>query len=129
MQLTHEARSGPGIAVNHPPHISPEKAILPFKALFIYLFKCFKMVLNTSIIRGILRIARPVDRDEGITEAELRSGSRRKNVSKARRLFCQFTVVKLGYPGAKVARFLGVSTSAVVRAASSEELPKIGSHL
>ena len=59
----------------------------------------------------------------------LRSGSRSKNVSKARRLFCQLAVVKLGYPGAKVARFLGVNTSAVVRAASSEELPKIGSHL
>ena len=39
------------IAVNHLSHISPEKAILSFKALFIDLFKCFKMVFNTAIIR------------------------------------------------------------------------------
>jgi len=31
------------IAVSHLSHISPEKAILPFKALFIDLFKCFKI--------------------------------------------------------------------------------------
>jgi uncharacterized protein YijF (DUF1287 family) len=61
--------------------------------------------------------------------AELRSGSRKKRISKARRRFCQLAVVKLGYPGAQVARFLGVTTSAVVRAANSEELPKIGSRL
>jgi hypothetical protein len=38
-QLTHEARSGPGIAVNHLSHIRPEKAILSFKALLIGLLK------------------------------------------------------------------------------------------
>jgi uncharacterized protein YijF (DUF1287 family) len=74
-------------------------------------------------------LARQIGREEGITEAELRSGSRKKEVSKARRRFCQWAVVKLGYPGAQVARFLGVTTSAVVRAATSEELPKIGSDL
>jgi hypothetical protein len=35
-------------------------------------------------------------------------------VSKARRLFCQLSVGKMGYPGKKVARFPGVTTSAVV---------------
>ena len=74
-------------------------------------------------------LERQIGREEGITEAELRSGSRKKEVSKARRRFCQLAVVKLGYPGAQVARFLGVTTSAVARAANSEELPKIGSHL
>jgi hypothetical protein len=39
-----------------------EKAILPFKGLFIDLFKCFKMIFDTPIIGGIPRIARPVDR-------------------------------------------------------------------
>jgi hypothetical protein len=73
--------------------------------------------------------ARQIGREEGITEAELRSGSRKKKLSKARQRFCQLAVVKLGYPGAQEARFLGVTTSAVVRAANSEELPKIGSHL
>ena len=74
-------------------------------------------------------LARQIGRDEGIREAELRSGSRKKEISKARRRFCQLAVVKQGYPGAQVARFLGVTTSAVVRAATSEELPKIGSDL
>ncbi len=32
---------------------------------------------------------------------------------------------KMGYPGAEVAGFLGVTTSAVIRAAYSEELPEI----
>jgi hypothetical protein len=43
LQLTHEARSGPGIAIDNLSHIRPEKAILPFKALLIDLFKCFKI--------------------------------------------------------------------------------------
>jgi len=50
------------ISVNNPSHITPEKAILPFKALFIDLLKCLKMVFNTAIIRRIPRIPRPVDR-------------------------------------------------------------------
>ena len=74
-------------------------------------------------------LARQVSRDEGITEEELKSGSRRTKISKARRLFCQLSVVKMGYPGAKVARLLGVSTSAVVRAANSEELPEVRNYL
>jgi hypothetical protein len=74
-------------------------------------------------------LAREIGREEGITETELRSGSRKKKVSKALRRFCQLAVVKLGYPGAQAARFLGVTTSAVLRAANSEEWPKIGSRL
>lgn len=71
-------------------------------------------------LTDLASLARQIVRDEGITEAELRSGSRKNKISKARRRFCQLAVVKLGYPGAQVARFLGVTTSAVVRAASSE---------
>jgi hypothetical protein len=70
-------------------------------------------------------LARQISRDEGITEAELKSGSRRRKISKARQLFCQLSVVKMGYPGAQVARLLGITTSAVVRAANSEELPEV----
>ena len=73
-------------------------------------------------------MARQVSRDEGITEEDLKSGSRRTKIRKARRLFCQLSVVKMGYPGAQVARSLGVSTSAVVRAAHSEELPEVGNY-
>ena len=74
-------------------------------------------------------LAREVGREEGLRGAELRSGSRKKRISKARRRFCQLAAVKQGYPGAQLARFLGVTTSAVVRAANPEELPKIGTHL
>ena len=50
-------------------------------------------------------------------------------MSKARRLFCQLAVGKMGYPGAEVARFLGITTSAVVRAAKTEELEEVQKYL
>jgi len=40
-------------------------------------------------------------------------------------MLCQVAVRKLGYPAAKVARFLGVTTSAVLRAAYPEDLPEM----
>ena len=83
----------------------------------------------TTKVADLSLMARKVSRDEGITETELKSGSRRRKISKARRLFCQLSVVKMGYPGAQVARLLGVSTSAVIRAAHSAELPEVGNYL
>ena len=83
----------------------------------------------TTKAPDLASLAQQVSRDEGITEEELKSGSRRGKISRARRLFCQLSVVKMGYPGAQVARLLGVSTSAVVRAANSEELPEVGNYL
>ena len=65
-------------------------------------------------------LAREIAADRGITETELRSGSRMRKVSEARRVFCRACVGELGYPAAAVARFLGVTTSAVVRAARAE---------
>ena len=47
----------------------------------------------------------------------------------ARRLLCQVAVGRMGYPAAEVARFLGVTTSAVVRAAHSESHPEIEKYL
>jgi uncharacterized protein YijF (DUF1287 family) len=38
---------------------------------------------------------------------------------------CQLAVRKMGYPGGEVFRFLGVTTSAVVRGAYFEDLPEI----
>jgi putative transposase len=70
-------------------------------------------------------LAREIVAGAGLKKWELRSGSRQKKISRARRLFCQLAVRKMGYPGAQAARFLGVSTSAVIRAAHSEELPEI----
>ena len=74
---------------------------------------------------GFGALARRVGKKEGVGELELRSGVRRGKVSRARRLFCEVAVGRMGYPAAEVARFLGVTTSAVVRAAHSEVLPKI----
>jgi len=64
--------------------------------------------------------AREIAVDQGITETELRAGSRRRKVSEARRGFCRASLGELGFPAAAVARFLGVTTSAVVRAARAE---------
>jgi hypothetical protein len=58
---------------------------------------------------------------EGVEESALRSGMREKKVAKVRKMFCQMAVGKMGYSGAEVARFLGVSTSSVNRLAVSEE--------
>ena len=74
-------------------------------------------------------LATQVSRVEGITQEELKSGSRRTKISKARRLFSQLSVRKMRYPGAQVPRLLAVSTSAVVHAAHSEELPEVEKYL
>ena len=65
-------------------------------------------------------LARELAADQGFTETELRSGCRKRKVSEARRVFCRAGVGELGFPAAAVARFLGVTTSAVVRAALAE---------
>ena len=57
-------------------------------------------------------LARTVIAAEGITDRELRSGNRRPAVVRARRIFCQVAVHGLGYAGAAVARFMGVTTTA-----------------
>jgi hypothetical protein len=53
---------------------------------------------------------------QGGTEAEVRSGSRRQSVRKARTICYHGAVPQAGYSGADVARFLGVTPSAVHRA-------------
>ena len=50
---------------------------------------------------------------------------RKRQVVKARRVFCQLALKKRGYSGADVARFLGINTSAVNRLAVSDELPEV----
>ena len=66
---------------------------------------------------------------ERMEEAEVRCGDRRRGVVKARRLFCQLAVRRMGYSGAEVARCLGVTTSAVNRLALSEGLPDLKKYL
>ena len=52
------------IAMNDLSHIGPRKLILPGKPFVIDLLKRFKMIFNTLIILGRLRVARLVDRRE-----------------------------------------------------------------
>ncbi|MBP1776148.1 MAG: hypothetical protein H6Q86_2158, partial [candidate division NC10 bacterium] len=71
------------------------------------------------------RIAQRIALSAGVPVAELRAGRHTRSVSHARRLLCQLAVRRLAYPGATVARFLGVTTSAVNRAAWSALLPEL----
>ena len=50
---------------------------------------------------------------------------RKSDVAKYRKIFCQIAVKKMGYSGAGVARFLGITTSGVNRLAASDVLPDI----
>jgi REP element-mobilizing transposase RayT len=58
-----------------------------------------------------------------ISAGELRCGSRRGNVVKARQVLFWFGVRELGYSGAELARHFGVSTSCVNRFISSGKKP------
>jgi REP element-mobilizing transposase RayT len=78
-----------------------------------------------SRISDLVSLARDLCIGEGVKESDLRSGSRRKDVVSSRRIFCQIAVSRMGYSGADVARFLGITTSAVNRLAVSVELPEI----
>jgi hypothetical protein len=80
-------------------------------------------------VPDLLSLAKRIVRGEGIEELELRSGIRKRGVVRARRLFCQLTVRRMGYPGAEVARFLGVTTSSVNRLAVSEDVASLKKYL
>jgi chromosomal replication initiation ATPase DnaA len=70
-------------------------------------------------------VTKLISEEEGIREEDLRAGKRMRRIVKARKMFCQLTVNKMRYSGADVARFLGISTSAVNRMAASIELPEL----
>jgi len=65
----------------------------------------------------------------GISSGELRSGSRRDEIVKARRVFSVPAVKEVGYSGAEVVRYLGVTNSCVTRSASGEEAPEKESYM
>ena len=70
-----------------------------------------------------------ISRNEGVEASAILSGARKRNIVRTRKLLCQIAVCKMGYSGAEVARLLGISTSAVNRLASSEELPEVSRYL
>jgi putative transposase len=80
-------------------------------------------------VPDLLTLAKRVVRGEGIEESELRSGIRKREVVRARRLYCQLAIGKMGYPGAEVARFLGVTTSSVNRLVVSKEVSDLKKYL
>jgi len=61
-------------------------------------------------------------RGEGVDEAELGSGLRKRGTVKACRIFCQVAAKKMGYSGVDVACFLGINIPAGNRLAVSDEL-------
>jgi hypothetical protein len=69
----------------------------------------------THLLQGLIA-------QTGISESDFRSGSRKRPIAQTRRLFCQLAVRRMSYSGAEVARFLGLTTSAVNRMAASEEV-------
>jgi len=69
-------------------------------------------------VKDLPTLAKIIIKKMGISESELRSASRKSRVSQARRAFCWLAVGQMGYSAAEVARFLGVTTSAVVRASN-----------
>ena len=83
----------------------------------------------TVKIADLPSLALKVCEGEGIDEAVLRSGLRKKKVVKSRRIFCQIAVKKMGYSGADVARFLGINTSAVNRLAVSDDLQEVEKYI
>jgi hypothetical protein len=80
-------------------------------------------------VPGLPTLARRIIEGEGMEESELRSGVRKREVVRARRLFCHLAIGRMGYPGAEVARFLRVTTSSVNRLAVSEELTNLKKYL
>jgi len=56
-------------------------------------------------------------------------GDQRRPVVRARKVFCKVAVKRIGYSGASIARFLGVTTSLVNRYASSEGLGNLDQFL
>jgi len=76
-------------------------------------------------ITDLKTLAGKIRKETGIEESDLRSGSKMRPIAKARKIFARIAVKKMGYSGAEVARFLGVTTSAVNRLAVSKELDEV----
>jgi len=88
-------------------------------------------------LSDLASLTEKICKGEGVDKSELCSGVRKRDVVKSRKIVCQESrkivcqgaVKKMGYSGADVARFLGITTSAVNRLAASEELPEIEKYL
>jgi putative transposase len=75
-----------------------------------------------SPTKDLALLGSEVCRIRGVALKELKSGSRRHEVVKARGELSQVAVKLFGYSGAEVARYLGVTNSCVTREVSSKEI-------
>ena len=71
------------------------------------------------------KLAKRVAKTERVDLSAIKSASRKPQVVKARKVFCQLAIRKMGYSGAKIARFLGKTTSSANRLARAEVLEEI----
>lgn len=60
---------------------------------------------------------------------ELQCGTQKKKVANEMKTFCQLAVAKVDCPGAKVARYLGVTSSSINRLAFFEEASDLKNYL
>jgi len=78
----------------------------------------------TSGRMDLSELAQKVSKVHDISQAELRSGSRRRQAVEARRVLSWLAMRELGYSGADVARYLGVTNSCITRFLSLGEKPE-----
>ena len=84
--------------------------------------------IGTKLLRERLEaLGERVCKDHGVSLKELRSGSRRHVVVEARQELSRLGIMKHGYSGAEIARYLGVTTSCITRPFSSIAKTKNGS--
>lgn len=80
-------------------------------------------------LSDLISLAGKICDGEGVRISDLCSGTRKKDVVRSRRIFCQLSVKRMRYPGAEIARFLGITTSAVNRLASSVDFDDLEKYL
>lgn len=76
----------------------------------------------TGVRKSLSLLAQQVCENLGVTIEELRAGSRRRVIMKGREEIAQVAVKGLGYSGAEVARYLGVTGSCVTRVVAERQL-------
>jgi REP element-mobilizing transposase RayT len=76
-------------------------------------------------VMDLKTLLKKVAKRERLEEEEVKGRSRQESVVRGRKVFCQVAVRKLGYTGASVARFLGMTTSSVNRMARPVEMTKL----
>ena len=77
----------------------------------------------------VATLAKRVCKKHDISVGELRSGSRRREIIEARGIVSWIAVRELGYSGADVARYLGVTNSCVTRSISSGKRPAVKDYI